>query len=340
MPCRNAQDTLRDCLQSLTSQSYENFEIIALDDGSTDETTAILHEVSRSDSRVRVFERSHRGIVPSLMEASRLARAPLLARMDADDLCEPTRFAEQIELLDGRPEVAIVGCRVRFFPRRGLRQGSLRYESWLNDLLSHAQMRRDLFVESPLAHPSIVIRREAFEHLGGYRDRGWPEDYDLWLRLFLGGLEAYKLPRVLVHWRESPARASRVESRYSLESFFAAKLHFLCSRVLAPRRPIIVWGAGRVGKRWLLALRARGYRVDEVVELDPRKLGKTIHGARVVEPSRLELSRGAMILVAVGALSRRRGEAGRSPWFSAREEIREVLVGRGFKEWDDFLCVA
>ena len=78
---------------------------------------------------------------------------------------------------------------------------------------------REIWIESPLAHPSVVMRRTCLERLGGYQDHGWPEDYDLWLRMHLAGERLAKVPEVLLDWREHPARLTRIDSRYAVENF-------------------------------------------------------------------------------------------------------------------------
>ena len=178
-----------------------------------------------------------------------------------------------------------------------------------------------------------MMRREVFEAAGGYRDAGWPEDYDLWMRLALAGQRFDKLPDVLLEWRDAPGRASRVDEVYSAARFRALKRHYLVEHVLVPGRPLAIWGAGPIGKEW-----ARALGPSHLVELDPRKVGQTIHGASVIAADEVRKLRDSFIVVAVGALSRRRSE--REPYLAARDEIRERLVAHGFVELDDFICVA
>ena len=221
-------------------------------------------------------------------------------------------------------------------PREALKDGYLRYESWLNATRTHEAIRRNLFVESPIPHPSVMLRRDALEAVGGYRDVGWPEDYDLWMRLVFAGHRFEKLDDVLLFWRDSPGRASRNDPVYAPERFTDLKEHYLREHVLDPSRPLAVWGGGPVGKEWARRLRPRF-----IIELDPRKLGQRVHGADVVAPEALlpELGRrGVFVVVGVAALSRRRSED--DPWYTARDEIRERLDAAGAVELHDYVCVA
>ncbi|MFB6240486.1 MAG: glycosyl transferase, partial [Gemmatimonadota bacterium] len=182
--------------------------------------------------------------------------------------------------------------------------------------------------------PTLVIRAGALEELGGYRDRGWPEDWDLLLRLHAAGMRAANVGRRLLLWRRGEGRLSRTSGRYSREAFRRCRVHHLLRDGVPEGRPLVVWGAGSVGKRFARELRERGGRVRAWVEVDPRKVGQEIHGLPVWSPGELarELSAGGSgarpyALVAVGAPG-------------AREEIREELGEMGLAEGEDFRAVA
>src|SRR5689334_2891547 len=202
LPVRDGAATLDETLASLLAQTFADFEIVAVDDGSVDATPEILGRWSVRDRRLSVVRTEARGIVAALREACARAAAPLLARMDADDISEPRRFERQAALLAGQPEIAACGTLVRYFPEEALRDGTRAYESWINALVAPEEIERDLFVECPIAHPTLVIRRDALQAVGGYRDVPWPEDYDLVLRLAAAGRQMTKVPEALLRWRE------------------------------------------------------------------------------------------------------------------------------------------
>ncbi|HHH83162.1 MAG TPA: glycosyltransferase family 2 protein, partial [Chloroflexi bacterium] len=185
MPCYNAEDTVDKAVQSILQQSLERLELILVDDGSRDGTAAKLAEWASSDRRVRVIARSHEGILGALNAGLSHCQAPYVARMDADDIAHPERLARQVETLDAHPDLAVVGSLVEGFPQEDVREGFRIYLDWLNRLVTHDAIVREIFIESPLAHPSVCMRRRWLERVGGYQDHGWPEDYDLWLRLYL-----------------------------------------------------------------------------------------------------------------------------------------------------------
>jgi glycosyltransferase involved in cell wall biosynthesis len=328
IPARNAAATLDEALASLAAQTHDDWEAVVVDDGSTDETPRLLAEWARRDPRFRVVRNeTGQGIVGSLNRALELARAPLLARMDADDVALPERLARQAERM-AAGDAAAVGCRVRYFPEEQVLAGARRYEAWLNSLLTPEEHDRDLFVECPLAHPTMLLRADAVREAGGYRARGWAEDYDLLLRLWERGHRMAKVPEVLLLWREGETRASRTLPDYALDRFIRCKAHFLRRTHLAGDRPALVFGAGPVGKAVARALLAEGAALSGFVDLDPRKIGQEIYGVKVLDQAEGLKRRGAAFgLAAVGQPG-------------AREELRRTLTDAGWIETEDFRCAA
>jgi hypothetical protein len=301
--------------------------VLAVDDGSADGSAGVLEAWAAADPRVRVIRQARRGLVSALEAARSAARGGYLARMDADDVAEPRRLQRQRALLDAHPELVGCGCLVRYFPESLVQGGALRYEEWINALVTPDDIERDLFVECPLAHPTFFLRADAVAAVGGYQERGWPEDYDLLLRLWEAGGRFGKVPEVLLGWREGPARLSRVDAAYGPDAFRRLKVHYLGRTLLGEREGAVVWGAGPTGKAFAQTLLAAGAHVRAFVDLDPRKVGQSIHGAPVVPPEGVERFRGALCVAAVGQPG-------------ARAEIRRTLSALGWSEMVDFVAVA
>jgi glycosyltransferase involved in cell wall biosynthesis len=333
LPCRDAAAELPEAIASLRAQTFADFEVIAVDDGSVDATPDVLLDWARGDHRVRVLQGHRRGIIAALAAGLAAARGRLVARMDADDIAAPDRLEKQVRRLRHEPGLAACGTAVRYFPADRVRAGARRYERWLNSLQTHDRIVRDIFIECPIAHPTLVARRHALLAVGGYRDMGWPEDYDLVLRLWAAGYRLANLPETLYQWREGEGRASRTDPRYRPGPFRQVKVHFLRRTLLAGDRPAVVWGAGPVGKGFARALARAGTRVAAFVDLDPRKIGQTIHGAPVIEPAAVGryagpgAPAGALVLAAVGQ-------------DGARAEIRAECRRLGLVEGRDFVAVA
>ena len=123
------------------------------------------------------------------------------------------RLQEQLALIEADATLAAVGCHVRIAPRRDLTDGSREYETWINGLASAEDVSRDAFIECPVVHPTLFARRDRLAALG-YRDRGWAEDYDLVLRMLIGGERIGVLPRRRLVWRDTPGRMWRTRGPY------------------------------------------------------------------------------------------------------------------------------
>ena len=302
---RDAAGTLPACLESLRAQTLEDFEVIAVDDGSLDASAAVLAGAAAGDRRLRVIAGGG-GLVAALNAAAEAATGELLARMDADDVALPGRFAGQVARLEAEPALDVLGCRVSVLDDGGEGNAGMRaYVDWSNTLLTHEAIAADMLVESPLAHPSVMMRAQALRGLGGYRAFAGPEDYDLWLRAFTAGCRFGKLPEVLLQWRDTPGRLSRTDARYAADRFFELKMQWFL-RTWPPADAVVVWGAGPIGKAWARGLIAAGRAVRAFVEVDPRKIGQTIHGAPVVSVDEARGHRHGVHLAAVGLPDARR----------------------------------
>ncbi|TFG66639.1 MAG: glycosyltransferase [Gemmatimonadales bacterium] len=332
LPCRNVAATLRETISSLEAQTWRDFETVAVDDASTDDTRTLLEEWAARDPRVRIVQGRGQGIVPALQQAVNEARGVLLARMDADDVAAPQRLAKQVDLLNREPGLAGCGAHVQLFPKDAVGSGYRRYEVWLNGIDSVADVNRNVFVECPIAHPTLVARRSVIQAVGGYRDVGWPEDYDLVLRILAtGGRLANVVGAPLLKWRRGSDRLSLASTAYAPAAFRQCKVHFLRESFLPGSRTLVVWGAGRVGKSLARELIRQGIEVAGFVDLDPRKIGEIIHGAQVWSPSEFASHAATAaraedrpyVLAAVG-----------SP--GVRAVIRNALIELEFEELSDF----
>jgi glycosyltransferase involved in cell wall biosynthesis len=320
LPVRDEEAFLGECLESLSAQALADFEAIVVDDGSTDGSAAIAMEHARRDPRFRVVRQEPAGVVAASERGRAEARAPLIARMDADDVALPERLELQLAAIE-EEGLAAVGGQVEYFPEPtdGLRD----YAGWLNSLVTVEAALRDLWVECPLPGPGLTARAELFS----YRDQGWPEDYDLIFRIWEAGGRFRNVERLVHRWRDHPRRLTRTHPAFSLDAFRRCKVHFLRRTLLADDRAAVVWGAGPTGKAFARELIGAGTPLAAFVEVDPRKLGKRIHGAPVVPAERAAEFPGSL---ALGAVS---GADGRA-------RVRELVAELGLAEGEDFVAVA
>lgn len=327
MPLRDAAANVGDALGSILSQSWREWQLIAVDDGSTDETPDIISSLARRESRVRLVSTPPLGIARALQAGCEASGGDWIARMDGDDSMHPGRLARQMAYARENPECGVISGLVRY---GGASPGYASHVDWVNSLRTHGEMYLRRFVEAPVAHPSVMFRRDLLENHGGYRDGDFPEDYELWLRWMEAGVRFGKVPEEILVWNDPPGRLSRTDPRYSVESFYRMKCAYLASWLRAnvsPERELWLWGAGRVTRRRFDTLEQAGLRFAGFIDVDPKKANQHRDGRRVVMADALPERERAFVIVGVG----NRG---------ARERIAALLTARGWHEGRDFLLAA
>lgn len=202
LPIYNADRYLGESIDSILRQTYRDFELLALDDGSTDDSLKLLREFAAQDSRIIVISRKNLGLVATLNEGLAIAQAPLIARMDADDIAVPERFAQQVAYMQNYPQCVALGSAIRFIDQHGTPGAEASYPR------SSEVMRRLISEGSMLAHPAVMMRKNAAVKAGGYRPAfQHAEDYDLWLRMAeIGTID--NLPEVLLLYRQHSQQVS------------------------------------------------------------------------------------------------------------------------------------
>lgn len=337
MPIYNCLPYLENAWRSLLWQTFADWELVAVDDGSQDGSREFMCSWAERDARVRIISLPHSGIVKALNCGLEQCRSEWVARMDGDDISAPQRLYKQWQYIQ-KNDVDILGSYVRLFPRLQRSLGMRRYERWLNRYWRHRDLVRDIFVESPLVHPSVMFRRAKVLEVGGYRECPWPEDYDLWLRLWKAGARFGKVPEVLLYWRDTPQRLTRTDSRCThgrlrqlklqtlLECYFP---HCLPSSNIGQkeRRQAIIWGAGTNGKDLVRDLRALGLHPAAFVDNHPSRRGQTILDMPVLGPEDIGQPGEFFAIMAVS-----------NPY--VRAEVRSQLDGLGWVEGRDYACLA
>ena len=205
----NAERYVAEAVESILSQTFGDFEFIAVDDGSTDRTLEILRHYAAKDRRLKPVHIEHAGIVAAANAALREAQAELIARFDADDVSMPQRFEKQMRYLAEHPEVVAVGSRMLLIEPYGASLGETAHR------LKHEEIDAELLQGSgwSLPQPASMIRHSAIRKIGGYRDEYlWSEDLDLFLRLAEVGRLA-NLPDVLVKYRNHPGSTNHRRAR-------------------------------------------------------------------------------------------------------------------------------
>jgi glycosyltransferase involved in cell wall biosynthesis len=326
LPFRNAAATLDAAIASIATQTHRDWELLLIDNASADEGAAIARAWSLRDTRIRVLEEPAPGIAHALNAGLGHATAPLIARMDADDIAHPERLAKQVAFLNENPEIGVLGTRVRFQTTVPKSSGMRWFVDWQNAILSPQEHYLKRFVDAAVAHPTVMFRRELMDRFGGYETGPVPEDHELWLRWMHHGVRFAKLPEELLIWSDHAQRLSRTHPNYGKAAFFTTKAIWLAKwyqRKYANERPVIIAGTSMMCRERARLLEAQGIRVDAFTDVRPRK----VPGYRWVAHDQLPASGEAFI---VSFISQR----------GTGDRIAAYLAGRGLVEGEDFILAA
>jgi hypothetical protein len=231
MSVYNGERFLAEAIESILGQTFTDFEFLILDDGSRDGTRAIVEAYSARDARIRPIFRENRGLVASLNQLIEESRAPLIARMDADDISMPKRFEKQIAFLAANPDYGVIGSRSVDIDDAGnaYRLAGPEHPDTHEGFIAAVHARQPL-----LCHPAVMYRREIVQSVGGYHVAfRHCEDLDLWLRL-ASVTRLASLPDRLIRYRHYP---NQVSSRHATEQQIGAAVATLAWRERAGGRP-------------------------------------------------------------------------------------------------------
>jgi glycosyltransferase involved in cell wall biosynthesis len=264
LPFFNAGQFLGRAIESVLRQDFEGFELLLLNDGSTDNSLRIAAQYS--DNRIRLIDLPHKGLVSTLNTGLKMARGMWIARMDADDEMWPNRLSRQLAFAKQNPNCSVVGCKVEYEGAEAGKGYDLHVQ-WQNELLTHQEVCNNRFIDAPLAHPSVMFKKELVHTYGPYLDFDGPEDYELWLRWMDRGVCFGKVPETLLTWYDRPDRLSRRHDKYSAEAFFRLKARYFekwAAKNLPEDRPILIWGNGKTVRKksrplWRYDLPITGY---------------------------------------------------------------------------------
>jgi glycosyltransferase involved in cell wall biosynthesis len=222
MPVKNAALYLGQCLDSIVEQSFDSWELIAVDDGSTDQSMKVLEEFEKKDSRIKVRECFVGGIIPALQEAFDHSVGRYITRMDADDIMPVNKLELFYRAIKGKRKVVVTG-KVNYFADKKVSEGYRRYESWLNYLVLENKFKLNLYRECVIASPNWIVDRECFEDDFKIEDLEYPEDYDMVFKWFEHDYSIEGIKSVTHLWREHPDRTSRTSQNYQQKAFFELK---------------------------------------------------------------------------------------------------------------------
>lgn len=280
MSAYNAEETLSRCIESILNQSFTGFEFVIVNDGSTDQTEAIVK--SFDDDRIRLLQPGRLGLAKALNYGLNQCHGKFIARMDADDWSHPARLEKQVNYLKNHQKVGVVSSLVEYAGNRNRNEGYALHVDWINQQVTHDQIFNNRFEDAPVANPSCMFRSNLIQEFGGYSEQSIPEDYEFWLRLLHFGVKFGKVNEVLLYWSDLPNRLTRHSSNYSQEAFLKVKAHYFkkwLNQHFKASPEIFVFGTGRSVNQKLKPFIAEDIKIHKRLEV--KKLNEypenTIH---------------------------------------------------------------
>ncbi|WP_321347635.1 glycosyltransferase family 2 protein [uncultured Draconibacterium sp.] len=322
LPFFNAKLTLQRAIESILKQTFTNFELLLVNNNSTDKSDEIAGQAAQNDSRIVLLNEKVRGVANAMNCGLKNARGRFIARMDADDVAQLKRLEKQYNFLEKNASIDFVGSEVEYIPHIPETAGFRRFVNWANSFHRPEEIGLKQFIEIPVINPTIFFRRELFEKYGGCRDGNFPEDYEMQLRYLSRGAEMAKLPDKLLTWHDYSTRLTRTDERYSTEAFFQTKaLYFKkWSEKNNPFHPVIwIWGAGRKTRQRSAFLREQGLKIEGFIDIKKSKADSVFYKDLP--------KRGQMFIVSMVTNT------------GAGQKISEFLRLRNYCEGEDFILM-
>ncbi len=277
MAVKDTEPYLPDCLDSIINQTYDNWELIAVNDHSSDKSPEILKKYSERDARIRVYHGNRHLLIPTLQEAYKHVRGVLINRMDSDDKMPDYKIEVLVNewLKYGKGHV-IAGGTEHFVDTGEVGGGFRRYERWLNKVAKESTHYEEIYRECVIPSHSWMIHKDDFDRVGAFDPEVYPEDYDLCFRFYKNKLKVIGMDRVLHFWRDRSDRISRTWECYEDNRYFELKLRYFYELDRDMDRPLVLWGAGNNGKFMARLLQQRQEDIYWVCD-NPKKIGKHVY---------------------------------------------------------------
>ena len=298
IPFKNTAEYLPECLESIMQQSYQNWEVLAINDHSTDNSLSVVNDFNKKDARINCYSNDGKGIIAALRKAFSKSQGKFVTRMDSDDIMTHNKLQVLVTALleKGKGHIAI--GQVKYFSSSGISNGYARYESWLNNLTQNGTNYTEIYKECVIPSPCWMTYRNDREACNAFVPDRYPEDYDLTFRFYENGLKCIPGNELLHYWRDYDTRTSRTSAHYAKNYFLDIKIHYFLKLEYHDTRPLVVWGAGNKGKEIAKILLERKLDFHWVCD-NPKKIGKDIYGKKMLKYSALQKLKNPKSIVTV-----------------------------------------
>ncbi len=301
IPFKNVSEYLEECLESIRNQEYENWEVIAVNDHSTDISNEIAKGFQNKDDRFKIFQNIGNGIIEALRLAYSNSKGNLISRMDADDYMAKHRISVMVHSLLKNGEGSLAVGQVKYFSEKGINNGYQRYEEWLNQLTAIGTNFKEIYKECVIPSPCWMVYRSDFEACDAFAPNRYPEDYDLAFRFYQKGLKCIPCSETLHFWRDYQTRTSRTNEHYAHNYFLSIKLHYLLKLEYSLPQTLVIWGAGKKGKEIARLLKEQEVPFIWVCN-NIKKIGKDIYGSVLKHYTYIEELENFKVIITVANL--------------------------------------
>ena len=281
-PFKNTEAFISECIQSIQNQTYTHWELIIVDDHSTDNSYNIVEGFAKNDPRIKLLKNSGTGIIEALQLAFKTSKGDFITRMDSDDVMMPKKLdvLKNNLITYGKMHVA-VGL-VEYFSAIGVGEGYKSYETWLNNLTSQGTNYSEIYKECVIPSPCWMVYRSDLITCNAFNPNLYPEDYDLTFRFYKNEYKCIPCNEVLHKWRDYSTRTSRTHVHYAQNHFTILKMHHFLDIDYNEEKTLTIWGAGTKGKIMAAILIERQIPFEWICD-NPKKIGKNIYGKTLKE---------------------------------------------------------
>lgn len=298
MPVFNAEPYLRACIDSILCQTHTEWELLAVDDFSTDSSYSILQQYQHQDQRIQVLKSTEKGIIPALRTGYVASSGGFVTRMDADDIMHKEKIEKLLVAVD-RQALSVAVGGVAYFSEDGeVMGGYARYAQWLNDLLASGKVYADIYKECVIPSPCWMMSSQTLDHIGAFDADRYPEDYDLAFRLYKHHVPVRAVQEPIHSWRDHRGRTSRTDPHYADQAFLPLKMHYFAMLEWRLGLTVALWGAGRAGKVVARELAALGIPFSWYTD-NSKKIDKDIYGIVLQSAQRLVDSSPDIVITAI-----------------------------------------
>lgn len=316
MAVKDTAPYLRACLDSIVNQTYQNWELLAVNDHSSDETPQILQEHANKDSRIKFLNSDKPKLIPTLQVGYAKATGELINRMDSDDKMPDYKLQVLVDEWHKYGKGTVIAGGTKHFVDEGVvGDGFIKYENWLNEVAKTSTHYEQIYTECVIPSHCWILHKDDFDAVGAFDPIIYPEDYDLCFRFYKKGYQVIGIDKVLHHWRDRDNRISRTWDEYKDNRYFDMKLRFFYEIDRDRSRPLALWGAGRNGKDMAKLIQSYDDNFHWVCD-NERKIGKDIYDVRLEHFNDIKQLENPQIMIVVS-----------SP--DGKKEIKELL-----NQWD------